>query len=485
MGNILGRFLLPHPPAAIEEFNTGNILDILFRPHALKEVGREKTDELTKTIESCRNIGKKIAALQPKTIVVITPHGPCFEDYFYMPSPKRISGDFSAFGVPKVLLGFDNNIELAKAIGAKAKEKGLAAGFIDDRVMKKSGISYDLDHGVLVPLYFVRQYYSDFKLVSVSLSGLGGKDHYRFGMALRDALRAYSEDTVIIASGDLSHKVSEASPYGFAEEGPIFDKTVRRFLLEENVTGFLGFDPALKEKAAQCGLDAYRTLLGTLDGFDFTVNIHSYEAPFGIGYLTASLYCGKAKESVWTQYAAEEEIHHRERREQESPPVQLARKAVAEYLKDNKEIGVPPETPKELTENSGGVFVSFQNDGHLRGCVGTTAATHPNLAMEIICNAVGAAAKDPRFAPIRREELTELTVFVDILSDAEEITDQNDLDPKKYGIIVENRGKQGVLLPDLPGIDTPAEQIRAAREKAGIHPWHKLKIKRFTVTRYR
>ena len=467
MGQILGRFLLPHPPAA------------------LPQIGKEQTDKMKKTTDAFHRIARRIGELRPQTVLLFTPHGPCFDDHFYMPSTKRVSGDFSAFGVKKILMGFDNDTDLAEIIRKKAAEKGISAGPVDDRIMKKNGIPYDLDHGVLVPLYFVLQYSRDFRILPISLSGLSGKEHYRFGMILRDAIRESDENAVIIASGDLSHKVSEESPYGFDESGPLFDKTVRKGLLDEDINGFLTFDPELKEKAAQCGLDSYRMLLGTLDGFDFLADILSYEAPFGIGYLTAGLTAGKPKESAFYRYLAEEKEILKKRKERESEPVKLARAAAEEYLRSGKEMAVPKDTSSFLTENRGGVFVCFKQDGHLRGCIGTTAPTCPGLAMEIIANAGAAAAKDPRFSPIRPEETDEMTITVDILNEPEEIRDVSELDPQKYGIIVENRGKTAVLLPDLEGIDTVEEQIRAAREKAGIHPWHKLKIKRFTVTRYK
>lgn len=467
MGQILGRFLLPHPPAA------------------LPQIGKEQTDKMKKTTDAFHRIARRIGELRPQTVLLFTPHGPCFDDHFYMPSTKRVSGDFSAFGEKKILMGFDNDTELAEIIRKKAAEKGISAGPVDDRIMKKNGIPYDLDHGVLVPLYFVQQYSRDVRILPISLSGLSGKEHYRFGMILRDAITESDENAVIIASGDLSHKVSAESPYGFDESGPLFDKTVRKGLLDEDINGFLTFDPELKEKAAQCGLDSYRMLLGTLDGFDFLADIRSYEAPFGIGYLTAELTAGKPKESAFYRYLAEEEEILEKRKERESEPVKLARAAAEEYLRSRKEIAVPTDASPFLTENRGGVFVCLKQDGHLRGCIGTTAPTCPSLAMEIIANAGAAAAKDPRFSPIRPEETDEMTITVDILNEPEEVRDVSGLDPKKYGIIVENRGKTAVLLPDLEGIDTAEEQIRAAREKAGIHPWHKLKIKRFTVTRYK
>ena len=105
-------------------------------------------------------------------------------------------------------MGFDNDTDLMEIIRKKAAEKGISAGPVDDRIMKKNGIPYDLDHGVLVPLYFVLQYSRDFRILPISLSGLSGKEHYRFGMILRDAITESDENAVIIASGDLSHKVS-------------------------------------------------------------------------------------------------------------------------------------------------------------------------------------------------------------------------------------------------------------------------------------
>lgn len=111
-------------------------------------------------------------------------------------------------------------------------------------------------------------------------------------------------------------------------------------------------------------------------------------------------------------------------------------------------------------------------------------ATQPSIAEEIINNAIAAGTRDPRFAPIQAEELDELSFSVDVLSVPEEIVDSSALDPKKYGVIVENRSKVGVLLPDLGGIDTMEDQLKMAREKAGIHPWHTIAIRRFSVIRY-
>lgn len=465
MGNILGYYFLPHPPAAIPE------------------VGGKTTEKLANTITGLDHAAQSIASLKPDTIIIIGSHGPCFNDQFYMPSQERISGDFSAFGCKKLILGFDNNIALAKNISNHAKNNGLKAGFVDDLTMKKCRIPYDLDHGTTVPLWFIRQRYADFKVIPICTSGRNGKDHYRFGILLREAILQSESNVVIIASGDLSHRLTKNSPSGYDESGVNFDKTIRKLLLAEDPKGFLTIDPKEKEKAEQCALDTYRVVLGTLDGFSFIPRILSYEAPTGIGYLAAELTRGKAKESALTQFLAEEDMRYEERKVQAPIPVRLAQTAIVNYLNGEKKFDLPQDLPAELTENQGGVFVTLTNDGQLRGCLGSIRPTHPTLAEEIMNSAV-CAAKDSHFAPIRHDEIKDLTITVDILNEPEDILDRNELDPQKYGIIVENRGKVGVMLPNEIGIETVEDQIKTARAKAGIHPWHRLKIQRFTTTRY-
>ena len=465
MGNILAHFFLPHPPAAIPQ------------------VGGRTTEKLNNTVTALQEAAKSIASLKPDTIVIISSHGPCLSDQFYMPSQERISGDFSAFGCKKLILGFDNDIPLAKTISNHAKNSGLNAGFIDDLTMKQLRIPYDLDHGITVPLWFIRQQYDGFKVVPICTSGKNGKDHYRFGILLREAILQSNCNAVVIASGDLSHRLSEENPSGYDEAGELFDKSIRKMLLAEDPKGFLTIDPKVKEKAEQCALDAYRVVLGTLDGFAFIPRILSYEAPTGIGYLAAELNRGKPKESAFTRFLVEEDLRHEERKAQAPIPIRLAETAIENYLNGEKDFEVPQNLPTELTQNQSGVFVTITNDGQLRGCRGSIRATHPTLAEEIMNSAV-CAAKDPLFAPIRPTELKDLTITVDILDEPEEVTDRNDLDPKTYGIIVENRGKIAVMLPNEIGIETVEDQIKTARAKAGIHPWHRLKIQRFTTTRY-
>ncbi len=165
------------------------------------------------------------------------------------------------------------------------------------------------------------------------------------------------------------------------------------------------------------------------------------------------------------------------------PYVELAFQAIRHYLERGEPLPLPPGLPPELRERRAGAFVSIKKRGELRGCIGTFQPSEPTLAEEIIQNAIRAATQDPRFPPLRPEELREISVSVDVLSSPEPAT-PDQLDPKRYGVIVESGWRRGLLLPDLPGVDTVEEQLRIAKLKAGIGPEEPCRIFRFTVERH-
>ncbi len=160
----------------------------------------------------------------------------------------------------------------------------------------------------------------------------------------------------------------------------------------------------------------------------------------------------------------------------------LARQAVEAFVQSGKRIEMPADVPRRLLEPAG-VFVSLKEAGRLRGCIGTIGATEPSAAAEIISSAILAASQDPRFSPVEPTELSELSYSVDVLGKPEAATGPESLDPKRYGCIVECDGRRGLLLPDIEGIDTPAEQIAVCRQKGGIGPDEPVNLYRFTVKR--
>lgn len=177
------------------------------------------------------------------------------------------------------------------------------------------------------------------------------------------------------------------------------------------------------------------------------------------------------------------------------PYVKLAKQTVETYIKTNKIISPPKDLPKEMLTRRAGVFVSIHKkerglprgrEAPLRGCIGTFVPTKPNIAQEIIANAISSATRDPRFPPVTSKELPTLTYSVDILSASKTVSKDILSDPKKYGLIVSAQdGRHGLLLPNLPGINTIEEQIKICRMKAGINPWEPVTYRIFTVERHK
>lgn len=467
MGKIIGRFLLPHPPVLIPQ------------------VGKEQAKMGETTISAFKKVGEKIKELAPDTIIIISPHAPLFQDHFYINENRRCSGDLAQFGHKEILLGFDCDNDLTTAIKDKAKTYNIRSGLVDKQILRRYNLSYDLDHGVIVPLYFICNFYSDFKLIPIGLTSMGPQDHYHLGEAIAEAVKASDKNVVIIASGDMSHKLKEDDPYGIAPEGKIFEEKIETLLKTGNITGLLSIDPQLEEKAAQCGLYSLYILCGTLTGFAMEAAILSHQWPFGVGYLIADIKEGqKVLSSPLKEYLEKRDEELKNITKKEDYPLALARMALAYYLDTGKELTLPQDLPEEWQEKSGGVFVSFKKDGALRGCIGTISATQPTLGEEIINNAIAAGTKDFRFQPITPGEIKDLTISIDVLEKPEDIDDISSLNPKIYGVIVSSNGKRGLLLPDLEGIDSPEEQVKIAREKAGIPFFKKVKLQRFKVRRY-
>ncbi|HMK50611.1 MAG TPA: AmmeMemoRadiSam system protein A [Thermodesulfovibrionales bacterium] len=165
------------------------------------------------------------------------------------------------------------------------------------------------------------------------------------------------------------------------------------------------------------------------------------------------------------------------------PVAELAKKSVESYIREGRTVDPPDTLPPEMSGKAG-VFVCLKKNGELRGCIGTFSACCDSIAMEIITNAISAATRDPRFPQVEAAELGSITYSVDILSCPEKIKHVSELDPSRYGIIVQGGFRRALLLPDLEGVDTVEEQIRITRMKAGILPSEEVEIYKFEVKRY-
>ncbi len=167
------------------------------------------------------------------------------------------------------------------------------------------------------------------------------------------------------------------------------------------------------------------------------------------------------------------------------PYVNVAKNALEAFVREGKIIDVPDSLPDEMIRDSAGTFVSIKKHGELRGCIGTISPTMPNIAQEIIQNAISSGTQDPRFDAVDISELNSLTYSVDVLKKPEPVDSMEELDANRYGVIVRSGNRSGLLLPNLAGVDTPLEQISIALRKGGIDPKSEFSIERFEVIRHK
>lgn len=458
---IVAAYMVPHPPMIVPQ------------------VGRGSEKQITKTIRAYEAVAAGIAGIRPETIIVTSPHAVLYADYFHISPGEDATGDFGSFRAPEVRFAEKYDTELVKAICALAKEKDFPAGTLGERDRR-------LDHGTMVPLYFIEQQYTGFRLVRVGLSGLSHAEHYEFGQIIRQAVEQTGRKAVLIASGDLSHKLQEYGPYGFAEEGPEYDRRIMDAAGRAAFGEMLTFEESFLDKAAECGHRSFLIMAGALDGMNVEAKVYTHEDVTGVGYGICSFRPTEpnGERRFLERYRAEQEEKLRQRREREDPYVRLARETVGSWVLDRKTPGVPDWATAEMKQNRAGVFVSIHKDGKLRGCIGTFLPTRECIAKEIISNAVSASTRDPRFDPIGPEELKWLEINVDVLSTPEPIGGKEELDVKRYGVIVSSGSRRGLLLPDLDGVDTVDEQVDIARRKAGIREQDPITLERFEVVRH-
>ncbi len=458
---IIGAYMTPHPPLIVPE------------------IGRGEERRIRATSEAYRRVAREIAALEPETVIVSSPHAVMYADYFHISPGAAAEGSFAQFRAPQLRFRERYDEELVQAVERIASAEAFPAGTLGER-------EPELDHGTMVPLYFLRQFCPDFRLVRVGLSGLPLEDHYRLGQIIRQAVGETGRRAVFIASGDLSHKLQSYGPYGYAPEGPQYDERVMDVCARAAFGELFDFSESFCERAAECGHRSFVILAGALDGMGVEAERLSHEDVTGVGYGICSFRPTEPDEErrFLEKRRAAEAARLNDAHGACDPWVRLAWRSVESYVCGRKLPDVPDGLPEELTGTRAGAFVSIHKQGQLRGCIGTIAPTQSSLAEEIIRNAVSASSRDPRFAPIRPDELPWLEIHVDVLGAPEDVASEAELDVKRYGVIVTNGSRRGLLLPDLDGVDTVAQQVAIARQKAGIGPEEKVTLQRFEVVRH-
>ncbi|MBU0502407.1 MAG: AmmeMemoRadiSam system protein B [bacterium] len=256
MGSIELAAIMPHPPILVPE------------------IGRDRLKEAQKSKKALEELVLLAKAKTYDTIVVISPHGEIGQSSVPVYTGHVFEGSFSMFGQPKPVFSFRGDPELAQNI-------------IRDCSFASTCSASLLDHGALVPLYFLKDIAKKAKVLPIAIAPLPLPKLFEFGQSLNKTIGKSKKKVLLVASADMSHRLTPDAPAGFSPRGIEFDDKLVKMVRDYDVSGLLNFDPSLAEEAGQDALWSIAILLGALDGLNVKREILSYEGPFGVGYMVA------------------------------------------------------------------------------------------------------------------------------------------------------------------------------------------------------
>jgi AmmeMemoRadiSam system protein A/AmmeMemoRadiSam system protein B len=470
--------------------STGSLVFAGIAPHPpimVPEVGREAIAEVRNSIDAMRELTRRIIESGAETVVLVSPHAPLDLRAFVAYRDEQLYGDFANFRAPEASVEALLDEEMLDAITRAASEENY-------QVLGIQG--YALDHGTAVPLYFLQRNGWRGRVVALGYTFLSNEDHLRFGACIKRAADELGRPVAFVASGDLSHRLKPSAPAGFNPKAYLFDQEVVEAIRVAQPQRIVEIDQGLRKMAGECGYRSMLVAFGATDETKRDCEVLSYEAPFGVGYLVAQIVNEKSSDDAQKVARDESETAGQDRSHSEKQKTEqrgggeltaLARLAVETFVREKRVIEKPSTLKDSMLEQRAACFVSIKtDDGDLRGCIGTIEPVKETLCEELIANAVSSATRDPRFLPVAKDELSHLRYSVDVLSTPEPAKFE-ELDPKVYGVIVEDQAgtRRGLLLPDLQGIETAGQQVEIAARKAGIAPDTPLKFYRFRVERFR
>ncbi len=249
-------------------------------PILIPTIGGDNLKSIKKTADALKELEEDLYAAKPDSLIVISPHGQIAPDTFLINASPDFTSDLEQFGDFSTKLKLSGDLELGSKLEESAEDNSVPLNLINEQA---------LDHGVSVPLYYLSQHLDKIKILPISYCLLDFKTHFKFGQVIGKEAVKSNKRVAIIASGDLSHRLTEGAPAGYNPEGKKFDSQLVKLLEENNVEGILNLDPALIEEAGECGLRSFIILLGIFSQTEYNIRVMSYEGPFGVGYLVASL----------------------------------------------------------------------------------------------------------------------------------------------------------------------------------------------------
>lgn len=411
-------------------------------PIVVPAVAGERAAQCSGTTQAMRAAAERVCAHAPAVLVLISPHGPRDRNRWSVCTAEALRGSFARFGAAHARLSVPGAPAAAELLMAQAREQGLELAQLEYEPL-------DYDHGALVPLYFTHQAGYRGPTLIVTPPARHSQCHEQVGRAIAAAASAAGQRWVVLASGDMSHRLIPGAPAGYDPRAAQFDERFRTLIARGAFREACKLNAALRELAAEDVIDSVSVAAAAVDYQNVGHTTLCYEGPFGVGYLEAVLYDAQASEPPWDEL------------------LRGAREAITRHLahEDPPSYVLLPEPWRAAR----GVFVTLRRlDGTLRGCVGHTTPTHRTLVDEVAACAVAAAERDTRFRPVSAQELPSLCIEISLLTPPERVNDLRELDPQRYGIIVSCGSARGVLLPNVEGVSTYEQQIRIAADKGEL-----------------
>lgn len=260
---------------------TGKIVYGMISPHPpllIPQIGGARIKDVEKTKRALENASKILMSFDPDTVVMITPHGEISRTTVHIYASRALEGDFSMFGLPNVKISCKGDSELANKIADGCRHENVFATAIPESF---------LDHGITVPLHFLISAGFKKKVLPVTISLVPLRELFEFGRFLAGCAESSGKKIAIVASADMSHRLTAEAPSGYNPKGRVFDEKLAGLVKKNDVKGVIEFDPILAEEAGQDALWSIAILLGALDGKGFKPEVLSYEGPFGVGYMVA------------------------------------------------------------------------------------------------------------------------------------------------------------------------------------------------------
>lgn len=248
-------------------------------PMLIPSIGKEEIKKIDKTKTALIKLEEELYLAKPDIVVIISPHGSYFSDSFTVNVCPEFETDMKKFGDLTTKLKFKGEMHISANIAHTAKDEGFPVSMVTEK---------GLDHGSTIPLFALCQHLPDVQVLQVGFSDLDYKTHVDFGYFLKEMIMNSNKRVAVIASADLSHCLHTDSPAGFNPAGEKFDEKIQELLAHNNTSGMLQMDPEIIKNASECGLRSCLILMGVLKNMDYEYRSYAYEAPFGVGYLTAN-----------------------------------------------------------------------------------------------------------------------------------------------------------------------------------------------------